>query len=312
MTHVLFFFYLLAFSFGFSGLVVAGLAYLKTREKTYIRYVLFMSFFTLSLLMLLLFGYFKANQGSNSERSFHLLLAAMYYLRFFILSGVLLSSIYFVHSLLGLAMPKPLKAAYWTIGLIPSAAILASLAFKPYPTQPTFLYFTLIFLIPLAMLYMEALILRRLRRAPSILHQTIAKGFLVLALAFQPLLCLQYSGEILRFLRSSLFLEFGLYAAWNGMMIVVLWKYVFRKLVVAPTELSESFAAHYGITEAEGRVIGYVLRNYGNKQIAYDLGIAEQTVKTHLYNAYRKCGVNNRLGLVTLIMERHSPGERAD
>jgi two-component system, NarL family, nitrate/nitrite response regulator NarL len=40
-----------------------------------------------------------------------------------------------------------------------------------------------------------------------------------------------------------------------------------------------------------------------NKEIAWTLGIAEGTVKLHLFHIYRKLNVNNRVGLAIALSE---------
>ena len=41
------------------------------------------------------------------------------------------------------------------------------------------------------------------------------------------------------------------------------------------------------------------------KQIAIDLGLAESTVRSHVYNVYRKLGVADRAHAVLLASERN-------
>jgi DNA-binding NarL/FixJ family response regulator len=48
------------------------------------------------------------------------------------------------------------------------------------------------------------------------------------------------------------------------------------------------------LTSREIEILALVARGYTNGRIAYDLCIAEQTVKFHLSNTYRKLGVANR------------------
>jgi len=63
------------------------------------------------------------------------------------------------------------------------------------------------------------------------------------------------------------------------------------------------------LTERETEVLQQVAQGLSNKQIAFKLGISENTVKYHIASIYSKMGVNNRteavrlgarMGLVTL------------
>ena len=49
-----------------------------------------------------------------------------------------------------------------------------------------------------------------------------------------------------------------------------------------------------GLTEREAVILGALARGLSNDQIAKELWVAEQTVKFHLTNVYRKLGVSNR------------------
>ncbi len=58
------------------------------------------------------------------------------------------------------------------------------------------------------------------------------------------------------------------------------------------------------LTPREIQILSYVAAGNGNKQIAYDLKISEQTVKNHLTSILRKLAANDRTHAVVLAM-RH-------
>ncbi|BAU29801.1 DNA-binding NarL/FixJ family response regulator [Aneurinibacillus soli] len=49
------------------------------------------------------------------------------------------------------------------------------------------------------------------------------------------------------------------------------------------------------LTEQETRIVRMIARGLSNKEIAYHLNIASETVKYHIKNVYRKLEVNNRV-----------------
>ena len=49
-----------------------------------------------------------------------------------------------------------------------------------------------------------------------------------------------------------------------------------------------------GLTEREITILGALARGLSNDEIAKELWVAQQTVKFHLTNIYRKLGVKNR------------------
>jgi two-component system, NarL family, nitrate/nitrite response regulator NarL len=66
------------------------------------------------------------------------------------------------------------------------------------------------------------------------------------------------------------------------------------------------------LTSRERQIITALLKGESNKQIAIELGVAEQTVKNHLTQLYEKLGVSTRLELGLVARERNLGTERAE
>lgn len=60
------------------------------------------------------------------------------------------------------------------------------------------------------------------------------------------------------------------------------------------------------LTKAEVRVLKDLLSGHTNKEIAKNLFISEQTVKSHLNHLYKKFGVSNRVKLAVHVYEMNS------
>jgi DNA-binding NarL/FixJ family response regulator len=82
-----------------------------------------------------------------------------------------------------------------------------------------------------------------------------------------------------------------------------------------PDATAASAAKSAGLTERESVILGALARGLSNEQIAKELWVAEQTVKFHLTNVYRKLGVSNRTeaarfayqqGLVESPLDEHA------
>lgn len=58
------------------------------------------------------------------------------------------------------------------------------------------------------------------------------------------------------------------------------------------------------LTEKELYIIRAVSKGYRNKEIAFDMGIAERTVKAHLTNIYNKLNVDSRSEAVSVAIRR--------
>lgn len=59
----------------------------------------------------------------------------------------------------------------------------------------------------------------------------------------------------------------------------------------------------YGITPREREIISLVITGRSNREITEELFISPETVKKHIYNAYRKIGVRNRVQLLNAVLD---------
>ncbi|MGM0432418.1 MAG: helix-turn-helix domain-containing protein [Spirochaetota bacterium] len=64
------------------------------------------------------------------------------------------------------------------------------------------------------------------------------------------------------------------------------------------TQLSEAATARYNFTRRELDMIPLIAAGMSNKEIAYELSISPATVRTHIYNIYRKAEVQSRIELL--------------
>ena len=65
-----------------------------------------------------------------------------------------------------------------------------------------------------------------------------------------------------------------------------------------------SSALPAGLSAREMDVLALIVKGHGNKQIAYQLGIAEHTVKNHVKNILSKLGVEDRTQAATAAIQR--------
>jgi len=66
---------------------------------------------------------------------------------------------------------------------------------------------------------------------------------------------------------------------------------------------SDQILKKYGISDREAEIIDLLIEGLSNQQIAKQLYISPNTVKTHIKNIYAKVGVNNRLQLFSLLKQ---------
>lgn len=69
--------------------------------------------------------------------------------------------------------------------------------------------------------------------------------------------------------------------------------------------IPEALAVEKGLTERELRIARGILEGRSNKELAGELGISENTTRNHIYNLYRKLGIQKRLDLVVLVRKYH-------
>ena len=65
----------------------------------------------------------------------------------------------------------------------------------------------------------------------------------------------------------------------------------------------EEVREQYQLTPREKEVVELIYRGRTNREIAEMLFLSESTVKTHVYNIFRKMGVKNRVGILCIINE---------
>jgi len=70
----------------------------------------------------------------------------------------------------------------------------------------------------------------------------------------------------------------------------------------------ETVLESLGVTKREREVIELVCTGKTNKEIEGLLYVSEKTVKFHLYNAYKKLGIRNRVELVNLVQDLRASG----
>ncbi len=67
--------------------------------------------------------------------------------------------------------------------------------------------------------------------------------------------------------------------------------------------LSENFGQEE-LTKTERKILQVIAAGKANKEIAFDLNVSENTVKTHVKNVFEKLGVSDRTSAATLAIKR--------
>lgn len=136
------------------------------------------------------------------------------------------------------------------------------------------------------------------KKAITYEEERLLKGIIS---TFLPLLVL-FPLDLL-FFRESYFklvyLSFAILAAY-------LYYFISRRYILTYEQAdvaNDQILKQYGISDREAEIIGLLIEGLSNQQIAKQLYISPNTVKTHIKNIYAKVGVNNRLQLFSLLKQ---------
>lgn len=74
-----------------------------------------------------------------------------------------------------------------------------------------------------------------------------------------------------------------------------------------PADIAEILSENFGreeLTPSERKILQALVGGKSNKEIAFDLNVSENTVKTHVKNVFEKLGVSDRTSAATLAIRR--------
>jgi len=133
----------------------------------------------------------------------------------------------------------------------------------------------------------------------------LLRGFGVCCLAFLPLTALEALLETSgAWPFRPVSLDFLFYFGLNVSSCLALGRSLAADSGPAFAGPSEEAAASLGLTERERAMASMIGRGLSNKEIAAELGISPATVRTHIYNLYRKAGARSRVELLNILSRK--------
>ena len=97
-------------------------------------------------------------------------------------------------------------------------------------------------------------------------------------------------------------LNYVYFFSWNVLVIIAFVRYMIKRSeLLTDGAVSTGFINRYGISAREAEIIGLVAQGLSNKEIADELNISFTTVRTHIYNIYKKTGAGSRVDLLSII-----------
>ncbi|MEG0919653.1 MAG: helix-turn-helix transcriptional regulator [Anaerovoracaceae bacterium] len=112
----------------------------------------------------------------------------------------------------------------------------------------------------------------------------------------------------------------------NFNTLVYVYKYEFKKKyeddgatrsgleqpVITAAAAVESLGQEFMLTQREMDIAKLIYEGHSNLEISGKLYISESTVKTHIYNIFRKLEINSRGGLIRLVQENQNHSQGTD
>lgn len=296
----------LSLSLGIASLAVSIILYLKYRYRSVKYYILFLSVFTIRVLLNNILFTIRMD---NTVLYYYLLIS---YQIIADISLLLLFVIPFqLHHFLSIPKEKLMNTILLFIFLLTAGS-----EFYPYLLSGKWArpenHLSLINNVPgisllFMSIYLPVLVLQNFKKLKPALE---TRGMVILSLSFF------YIFVIFDFLVSKKSYLFNMnndwfyilthlifYFCWNLFFLIFTIRYFHALAGPVLVEPDTFFFNKYNITEREQEIVRLILSGYNNGKIAEKFFISPKTVKNHVHNIYQKTGVNNRMELSFLIRQ---------
>ncbi|AEV29974.1 response regulator containing a CheY-like receiver domain and an HTH DNA-binding domain [Sphaerochaeta pleomorpha str. Grapes] len=305
MKHIILFTYILIFSTGFAALVALIILDIRKKGMFVHRMIVVQALFIANLALVAVYYYLDqvvglvSVEGSSLEQGMGAFGALLNIALYFSILGVLSSKEFAL-------VKKYLLSVARLLNVCSIILLTVNLFFHVFGNGINSLVWSVILylLIALTIGFFGLILLLADSYQTSQSLKTLVRGIGWCSVAFVPL----GLGEFVlnRFTANMyhpLSLEYLYYLGCNGVMIVASLQSL-AKRASAETAfgiLNEEVAAKFSLTGREKEMANKIAQGKSNKEIAFDLGISEATVRTHIYNLYQKVGAQSRIELLNLL-----------
>lgn len=154
----------------------------------------------------------------------------------------------------------------------------------------------------LALIYVTVLIAFRLKTVKGSIKRYILSGIMIIFIIYIPISFVDNLITVHHPIISGMISGGLFYLFWNLISIILADKFIFNLSQLGKGHrLSVDLKEQYSLTDREEEIAVHLLQGLSNQEIADKLFISLQTVKSHLYNIYRKTDVKNRMELSNLF-----------
>lgn len=309
MQHLQLILYVLLLSTGFAGITVSSIFWYRTREPVLLVMVLVISLFSLGLVLFA--GLFYLDEIVVYPLEIDDIVGyanAVIVLGMYVGIALCLRLTARPHSRRALVLAAiPVAATYVTFVFVaPWAEPVAQWA-RRHPNLVTMIS------VASASLYLgyTGWILRR----PVSRHSSESLGFMIHALGWMLLgyAALAVGGTGIVFginalhggglrIDPTIALNFLLFLGWNIVAIIAFLRYLRRPIdLFEDGTIPDETRRRYKISQRESEVILELSRGLSNQEIADRLGVSLTTVRTHVYNIFKKTGAASRVELLRIL-----------
>lgn len=307
MKHFIFFFHILSFLLGFTGIILSVLTYFKYKISIIKSYTFFIIALTIILLGQTITSYNIINIVQSSSLNAILNISSYVAVGFIIYFLPLLA-----HEVVEKKWTSTKKVFFQATTFLPISCLLIYYI-TPYKNLMNILSSSILFLVIFYALIFMCLNYKYIKNEYK---KRTLKTFLIITILFAPYMYLDTKSEHISFLSKSF--PYGLlslplfYMLWNLLSIYFVVKYFksvidkshnlnSKKYIAEVQNKQTEFFEKFNITNREKEIILLLTKGHSYNQLAEELSISLTTVKTHVYNIYRKAEVKNKIQLINLI-----------
>jgi len=319
MKHFIFFFHILSFLAGFTGIILSVLTYMKYKISIIKSYTIFIIALTIILLGQTITSYNIINIVQSSSLNAILNISSYVAVGFIIYFLPLLA-----HEVVEKKWTSKKRVFFQATTFLPLSCLLIYYV-TPYKNLMNILSSSILFLV---IFYSLIFMYLNYKYIKTEYKKRALKTFLIITVLFAPYMYLDTKSEQISFLSKSF--PYGLlslplfYMLWNLLSIYFAVKY-FKDVIDKSHNLNNQkdideshdlnskkdiaevqnkqteFFEKFNITNREKEIILLLIKGHSYNQLAEELSISLTTVKTHVHNIYRKAEVKNKIQLINLI-----------
>ena len=307
MKHFIFFFHILSFLVGFTGIILSVLTYMKYKISIIKSYTIFIIALTIIVLGQAITSYNIINIVQSSSLNAILNISSYVGVGFIIYFLPL-----FAYEFVKKKWTSRKKVFFQVAMLLPIFSLIIYYI-TPYKNLMNILSSSILFLV---IFYALVFMCLNYKDIKTKYKKRVLKIFLTITILFLPYMYLDARSEQIPIL-SKLF-PYGLlslpifYMLWNLLSMYFAVKY-FKYVIYESNDLNSQkdieevqnkqteFFEKFNITNREKEIILLLIKGDSYNQLSEELSISLTTVKTHVHNIYRKADVKNKIQLINLI-----------